>query len=302
LTVSASLKGCYLINIKTLSEKLLTGSDSFTLDGSNDKGYSIRCDISSVGRLSKIKFSFDGKGHVESNSPYHMLGDKAAGSIINAVDYLSTCGRKVVKVQGFLNDDLSFEQIFNINVKKANGASCDTGSPTAPSPVRAPKGIPAPVPVRAPKGIPAPVPVRAPKGIPAPVPVSGSCPARVSGYTLVDAKTSKDIMPLRSYSMSDVPESLSIRADIPECSRKVVESVFIDFDGMTRCEFFTPYAAFGDDSTQDRANSKAKYNGMSISAGRHTIKATPYTTDDCSGKAGRTHILTFTVDGDTDDY
>ena len=125
---------------------MLTGNDSFTLDRANDKGYSIRCDISSVGRLSKIKFSYDGIVHVETNSPYHMFGDKAAGTIINAVDYLSTCGLKVVKVQGFLDDKMSFEKYFNIKVKNPSGVSCDSNSPTAPSPVMAPS------PVGAPKG------------------------------------------------------------------------------------------------------------------------------------------------------
>jgi hypothetical protein len=102
--------------------------------------------------------------------------------------------------------------------------------------------------------------------------------------------------------MSDVPESLNIRVDIRECSPKVVESVFIDFDGMTRCENFAPYTAFGDVSKQDRANDKANYRGKSISAGRHTIKATPYTSDDCRGTSGRTHTLTFTVEDGSDDY
>ena len=131
--------------------------------------------------------------------------------------------------------------------------------------------------------------------------MSGSCPAEVTGYTLVDAKRDTDIMPLRSYSMSDVPELLSIRADIRKCSPRVVESVLIDFDGKSRCESFTPYALYGDETKKDRANSKANYNGKAISAGRHTIKATPYTEDDCRGTAGKTHTLKFTVESD-DEY
>jgi hypothetical protein len=288
LTVSATLKDCFLINIETLSEDRLKENDSYTLDKKNDMGYSIRCDISSVGRLSEIKFSYDNKVHVDSRSPYFMFGAKAAGSIINAVDYLSTCGLKVVKVQGFLHDKLSFEKNFNIKVKNPSGVSCDSGSPTDPSPVRAP------------------APTRAPKGVPVPVPVSGSCPAQVTGYTLVDAERATDIMPLRSYSMNDVPESLSIRVNVRQCSPKVVESVYIDFDGETRCESFAPYTVFGDASSQDLANNKAKYNGKSISAGRHTIKATPYTKDKCRGTAGNTHTLEFTVEADAapdnDDY
>ena len=270
--VPATLKSCSLINIKTLKETKLDGNDSFTLDKANDKGYSIRCDTSSVGKLSKIKFSYDGRGHVEFNSPYYMFGGKAAGSIINPVKYLSTCGLKVVKVQGFLRDELSFEETFSIKVKNPSGVSCDSGNPPVPSPTRAPKGVPAPV------------------------PVSGSCPAQVTGYTLVDAKRNTDIMPLRSYSMSDVPELLNIRVDIRQCSPRVVESVLIDFDGKTLCENFAPYAVFGDDSKKDIASSKANYNGKAISAGRHVIKATPYTKDKCQGTAGNTHTLEFNVE------
>ena len=212
-----------------------------------------------------------------------MLGNR--GGTIKAVGYLSTCGSKVVKVEGFFNDKLSFTQIYNIDVKNQFGTNCDSGSPTAPSPVRAPS--------RAPKSAPVPAPVTAP--VPAPV---SSCPAQVIGYTLVDAELDTDIMPLRSYTTSEVPDLLNIRADIRACSPKVVESVFIDLDGMTRCENFTPYAAFGDSSKQDLANDMARYNGKTISAGRHIIQATPYTQNNCQGTAGRTHTLEFTVAND----
>ena len=127
------------------------------------------------------------------------------------------------------------------------------------------------------------------------MPVSGSCPAQVTGFTLVDAKRATDIMPLRSYVMSDVPESLSIRADVLECSPKVTMSVYIDFDGVKRCESFAPYTVFGDGSLQDVANDVAEYRGKAISVGRHVIKATPYTLDKCRGTAGRTRSLRFTV-------
>ena len=245
---------------------------------------------------------------------------------------------------------MSFEKYFNIDVKNSSGASCDSGSPSAPvpmSPVRAPVApvpspVLAPVPVRAPKGVPAPVPVsvpvtpiapspvapspvpaptvpvtkppvrapvapvpspvlapvpvRAPKGVPAPVPVSLPCSAQVTGYTLVNAESDRDIMPLQSYVMRDVPESLSIRVDIRSCSPKVVESVYIDFDGVTRCENNAPYTAFGDGSSEDVANNMADYYGKAIKAGHHVIKATPYTGDNCGGTAGKTHTLEFTVE------
>ena len=112
----------------------------------------------------------------------------------------------------------------------------------------------------------------------------------------MDAKTAKDIMPLRKFSMSDVPKSLNIRVDILECSREVVESVLIDFDGETRCENYSPYAAFGDKSTKNVASSNANYYGRAIGAGRHVIKATPYTEEKCRGTAGKARTLRFNVD------
>ena len=130
--------------------------------------------------------------------------------------------------------------------------------------------------------------------------MSGSCPAQVTGYTLVDAESDTDIMPLRSYSMSEVPEWLNIRVDIRACNPKVVESVYIVFDGMSRCENFAPYAAFGDRDTKDVANNMAQYSGKAISVGRHIIEATPYTQNNCQGTAGRTHTMKFTVTGDDD--
>ena len=167
--------------------------------------------------------------------------------------------------------------------------------PSVPAPV---PSVPAPVPV--PTSIPASVPVSVPVGAPAPartipVPVGGSCPAEVTSFTLVDTKRATDIMPLQSYAMIDVPESLNIRANILDCSPKVIMSVYIDYDNMTRCERFAPYTVFGDASLQDVANGMAAYRGKAISTGSYIIKATPYTNDRCLGAAGKTHTLEFTV-------
>jgi hypothetical protein len=117
--------------------------------------------------------------------------------------------------------------------------------------------------------------------------VSGSCPAEVIGYTLVDAQLDTDIMPLRSYSMNEVAELLNIRVDITACSPSVVESVYIDLDRTTLCENFAPYTVFGD--------KKGDYHGKAIGRGRHIIQATPYTQDGCKGTAGKSNTRVFTV-------
>ena len=160
-------------------------------------------------------------------------------------------------------------------------------------PVPAPIPVPVPAPVPVPVPAPVPAPAKAPTGIL--VPVSGSCTAQVTGYILVDAKRATDIMPLRSYTMNGMPDLLSIRADVLECSPNVTESVYFDFDGVTRCESFSPYSVFGDFSTEDRSINETAYRGKAISAGRHIIKATPYTSDSCRGTAGKTLSLDFTV-------
>lgn len=295
LTTSSTLEGCYLINIKTGRERLLDGNNGLKLDADNE-GYSIRCDVSSVGRLDNIRFEYDDEVKVESSSPYFMNGDKAAGAIIIPVDYLATCGRKIVTVKGSLNNKISFEETYRINVRNPSGASCDDGSGPVPVPVPVP--VPRPVRVPRPVPVPVPVPVRDP-----------SCSARVTGFTLVDAERRRDIMDLDDYSIDDVPSSLSIRADVFKCRPKVVESVLINFDGELICQNFAPYTSFGDSSERDRANSKANYRGKTIEVGHHYIKATPYTEDDCTGSKGRTVTKRFEVttsmiheDDYTDDY
>ena len=167
-------------------------------------------------------------------------------------------------------------------------ASSENNTIPVPTPVSVSVPVPVPLPVSA------PAPARAPSDIPVLVPLSGSCPAQVTGYTLVDALRGTDIMPLRSYAMKDMPKSLSIRVDVLKCSPKMTASVYIDFDGMTRCERFIPYTVFGDVASVNRKN-ETVYGGKAISVGRHIINATPYTGDKCRGAAGKNHTLVFTV-------
>ena len=240
-----------MVNIKTRAETVLDGNDSFTLDANNTMGYSIRCDIISGGRLSAIRFNYDGKNYTESVAPYYMLGGKAAAKTIVAVEYLSSCGPKVVKVEGFLKKSLSFMQTYKINVKYPSGDSC-------------------------------------------------ACAAEVIDFTLVDAAKTRDIytlnegnFPFHTFSFSRAPTYSNIRVNIRDCNPKVVESVYIEYDDLTICENFAPYAALGDSSKKDVANNMTRYNGDSISTGLHVVKATPYSQNNCKGNAGPTKTLTF---------
>jgi Iron/manganese superoxide dismutases, alpha-hairpin domain len=124
---------------------------------------------------------------------------------------------------------------------------------------------------------------------------SGSCALKVTGFTLVDANLRSDIMALGSFSIGDLPALLSIRADVSSCRPKVVKSVLVEYDGNSRCETNTPYTSFGDPSTTDLANNKGKYRGRVISPGNHTIKATPYDGEKCTGVVGKPLRQTFTA-------
>ena len=122
---------------------------------------------------------------------------------------------------------------------------------------------------------------------------NGTCPAEITGFTLVDADLDTDISPLGDFIVSGL--LLSIRADIRPCTPKVVASALITFDNETRCERFTPYVSFGDPSTRDVSNAAANYRGRNITEGKHVVTATPYTKGRCRGTPGKTVEQEFTV-------
>jgi hypothetical protein len=131
------------------------------------------------------------------------------------------------------------------------------------------------------------------------------CQNKLSDFTLVDAETDKDIMPLGDYNIHDLPhQEVSIRANPKACAGpKKVDSVLITFDNpaVSFCEINTPYTSFRDPSTDDLANNMANYLGKVIPAGTHTITATPYTSPDCTTGAGPKVVKTFIVsDCDTE--
>jgi hypothetical protein len=141
LTVCDTLKACYLVNIKTRAEIELDGTDTFELDPDNENGYSIRCDVNGVDELDYIKFFYNSIEQVEYGLPRYMNGDSDEGAYINKVEYLSTCGSKVLKIQGHVWSDLCFENEYMIEVTNADGKPCKDKDPTS-APVKPPTNAP----------------------------------------------------------------------------------------------------------------------------------------------------------------
>jgi hypothetical protein len=189
LTVCDTLKACYLVNIKTRNETLLDGYDSFTLDPTNECGYSIRCDVNGVNELDFIKFKYNNTVKEEFGLPRYMFGDAGKGEYINAVDYLSTCGRKSLTVDGHVWSHKCFTKKFNINVKNPKGKRCN--SIPDPSPVMTPMKVPVAAPATAPVVTPVIAPVT--NLTSAPVVTSTIAPLAVPTSAPVDAPVSAPV-------------------------------------------------------------------------------------------------------------
>ena len=170
LTVCDTLDACYLVNIKTRAEVKLDGSDSLELDESNDRGYSIRCDVSGNqgAELDFIKFFYDGTTQEEFGEPRYMFGDSDAGAFINPVEYLSTCGTKTVKIEGSVWSNSCFTKEFTIDVTNSGGKPCQDEEEPSMAPVKAPVMAPVAPPVKAPVASPVKAPVMAPVKPPTP--------------------------------------------------------------------------------------------------------------------------------------
>ena len=156
MTVCDTLKACYFINIRTRSETVLTGKDSFELDPMNTHGYSIRCDVNGVDSMDFIKFFYDGDEQTEYGEPRFMNGDSDKGAYINDVKYLSTCGVKTLKIEGNVWSNPCFDKEYIIDVVNAGGKPCasgDTKAPVSPptnTPVKPPTSAPVKPPTRSP--------------------------------------------------------------------------------------------------------------------------------------------------------
>ena len=110
----------------------------------------------------------------------------------------------------------------------------------------------------------------------------------VTGFVLVDADADADIRPLLhgdTLALSTLPPELSIRAQIVSAPG----SVLFDLDATTgyRTENLSPYALGGDDG--------GNYNPVALTAGEHSIRATPFSQANGAGAAGGSWSITFNV-------
>jgi hypothetical protein len=111
----------------------------------------------------------------------------------------------------------------------------------------------------------------------------------VESFTLVDASTEQDLMPLEdgdTINLSALPTRfLSVRANASQTSG--IDVVF-ELDGAknyTRRELGHPYALFGDEG--------GSYHAWTPAPGRYTLTATPYR--DATGARGKPLTISFTV-------
>ncbi len=116
----------------------------------------------------------------------------------------------------------------------------------------------------------------------------------VTGFTLVNAQTDRDIGPLLDGGTIDLAKTggrLNVRADV---SGKVA-SVRFDLNGQRNylTENVAPYALGGD--------TNGDYRGSTPSPGKHTLTATPYPQKGAAGPAGKRLSVTFTVVGQARD-
>jgi hypothetical protein len=110
---SSELQGCSLRNLALGQEMLLTGSDSYTMERSNNVGFSIRCDVvdRAQDEIKFIKFFYNGKDHDEFGVPCWLDGDSYQGAYIVPVPYFSWCGNTTIVVQGRSWTAVRFEKV-----------------------------------------------------------------------------------------------------------------------------------------------------------------------------------------------
>lgn len=111
-------------------------------------------------------------------------------------------------------------------------------------------------------------------------------PPQISGYTLVNADTDKDIEPLTdgmTLDLSKLPRQLNVRANTTGSAN----SVQISLDGKSRLELQAPWALFGDWS--------GDYVGGTFADGSHTITAQACSGTSGTGTVGAMSTLHFNV-------
>ena len=120
---------------------------------------------------------------------------------------------------------------------------------------------------------------------------AGNLPSFISSFTLVDASLNSDIGPLRHgdvLNMSELPDELSVRANLTQPS--LTDSVTFDYDNdlAIRTENLAPYSIAGDGS--------GNYAPFDFGpTGEYEIVATPYSGADGTGSGGGSKSITVTV-------
>jgi hypothetical protein len=111
----------------------------------------------------------------------------------------------------------------------------------------------------------------------------------VESFTLVDASTEQDLVPLQDgdvVDLSSLPSRfLSVRANASQTSGIDVVLELSGAKDYTRRELGHPYALFGDED--------GSYHAWTPAPGRYTLTATPYS--DATGAKGKSLTVSFTV-------
>ena len=109
----------------------------------------------------------------------------------------------------------------------------------------------------------------------------------ITGFTLVNANTNKDIMDLNNgdtISLNALPtRSINIRANTDSTALDSVKLVLSGSTSKTRTEGKAPYALWGD--------TNSNYNSGALKTGAHTLKAIPYV----NGKEDTPRKIEFNV-------
>lgn len=121
---------------------------------------------------------------------------------------------------------------------------------------------------------------------------AGNANVFVVAFTLVDADTDTDLFAIRNGELlnrSLLPDNLSVRASLSGAAGSVVFA--LDTNAAFQIENSVPYALGGDSPAGD-------YIPVDLSAGPHTIRATPFAGANGTGAAGGSREVQFYVFGE----
>lgn len=121
---------------------------------------------------------------------------------------------------------------------------------------------------------------------------AGNANVFVVAFTLVNADTDADLFPIRNGELLNralLPNNLSVRASLSGAAGSVVFA--LDANTAFQIENNAPYALGGDSPAGD-------YLPVSLSAGAHTIRATPFAGSNGTGAAGGSREVQFYVFGE----